>query len=129
MSELPTLNVYRDPNTYAAISAAAYDERSLQVMEAIQAKGFYTHEIADGLHYATEGWYFMLVVEHDDGVIVVDAPPTIGRRWLRDEDGRLKRKRVIPFRQDWGKLLSWRSMGRQTERARRLYTRWRWPNI
>jgi glyoxylase-like metal-dependent hydrolase (beta-lactamase superfamily II) len=82
MSELPGLSVYRDPTAYAAIPAVAYDERSPQVMEAIQSKGFYTHEIADGLHYATEGWYFMLVVEHDDGVIVVDAPPTIGQDFL-----------------------------------------------
>lgn len=82
MSELPAMNVFRDPSAYASIPAVAYDERSPEVMEAIGSKGFYTREIADGVHYATEGWYFMLVVEHDDGVIVVDAPPTIGPDFL-----------------------------------------------
>lgn len=82
MSELPRLCFYGDPTTYAPIPAVCYDERSPDVMEAIQSKGFYTHELADGVHYATEGWYFMLVVEHDEGLIVVDAPPTIGSDFL-----------------------------------------------
>ncbi len=46
--------------------------------ESPQSKGFYTHEIRDGFHYLTEGWYFVL----DDGLIVVDAPPTIGSDFL-----------------------------------------------
>ncbi|MCI0424420.1 MAG: hypothetical protein L0Z47_01035 [Actinobacteria bacterium] len=50
--------------------------------ESPQSKGLYTHEIRDGFHYLTEGWYFVLVVEHDDGLIVVDAPPTIGSDFL-----------------------------------------------
>ena len=82
MSELPKLSHYRQASEYAPIPAVCYDERSPAVMEAVQSKGFYTHEIADGIHYATEGWYFMLVAEHDDGVIVVDAPPTIGSDFL-----------------------------------------------
>jgi len=82
MSELPELCFYPDPRSYAPIPSVCYDERSPDVMEAIQTKGFYTNELADGIHYATEGWYFMLVVEHDDGLIVVDAPPTIGSDFL-----------------------------------------------
>lgn len=82
MSELPSLSHYRDPADYAAIPPTAYDERSPNVLEAVQTNGFYTTEIADGIHYATEGWYFMLVAEHDDGLIVVDAPPTIGSDFL-----------------------------------------------
>lgn len=82
MSELPQLSLYRDPSAYAPIPSVCYDEHSPAVMEAVQSKGFFTREIADGVHYATEGWYFMLVVEHDDGLIVVDAPPTIGSDFL-----------------------------------------------
>lgn len=82
MSELPQLSFYRDPSAYAPIPPVVYDERSPAVMEAVQSKGFYSHEIGGGIHYVTEGWYFMLVVEHDDGLIVVDAPPTIGSDFL-----------------------------------------------
>lgn len=82
MSELPQMSFYQDPSAYAPIPPVAYDEHSPALMEAVQSKGFFTREIADGIHYATEGWYFMLLVEHDDGVVVVDAPPTIGSDFL-----------------------------------------------
>ncbi len=78
MSELPSLNFYRTADVYSPIPATCYDERSPLVMEAIQSKGFFTHEIRDGIFYITEGWYFMLAAVHDEGVIVVDAPPSIG---------------------------------------------------
>lgn len=52
-----------------------------------------------------------------------------GRRWLRNEGGVLTRKRVIPFRQDWPKVWLWKRDERQTAEARKLYTRWQWPNI
>lgn len=80
--ELPALNYYRDPARYAPVPATAYDELSGQAMEAIGSKGYFTHEIRDGIHFVTEGWYFMLVVVHDDGLIIVDAPPTIGPDFL-----------------------------------------------
>lgn len=51
------------------------------------------------------------------------------RRWLRNERGRLSRKHVIPFRQDWLKVWFWKYDERQTTKARKLYTRWRWPDI
>lgn len=79
---MPQLSYYRDPSQYAPIPEVCYDERSQDVMAAVQSKGFYTYEIRDGIHYVTEGWYFMLVAEHDDGLIVVDAPPTIGSDFL-----------------------------------------------
>lgn len=82
MSELPALSFHREPGQYDPIPPSAYDAQSQPAMEAIGSKGYFTHEIRDGIHYATEGWYFMLVVVHDDGVIVVDAPPTLGRDFL-----------------------------------------------
>jgi hypothetical protein len=51
------------------------------------------------------------------------------REWLRDERGQLSRRRVVPFRQDWGKAWRWKRDERKTSKGRALYTRWRWPNI
>ena len=84
MTELPSLSFYRSADQYAAIPETAYDEHSPALMEAIQSKGFFTREIQDGIHYITEGWYFALAVVHDDGVIVVDAPPSIGPTFAGD---------------------------------------------
>lgn len=79
---LPSLNFYSSPDAYASVPAVAYDQRSQDVMEAVMSKGFYTDHLGGGVHFITEGWYYMLVVEHDDGLIVVDAPPTIGQYFL-----------------------------------------------
>ncbi|MFQ5968354.1 MAG: MBL fold metallo-hydrolase [Acidimicrobiia bacterium] len=84
MAELPGLNFYKTSEMYSPIPATCYDERTPAVMEAIQSKGFFTHEISDGIFYITEGWYFMLAVVHDDGVIIVDAPPSIGPTFAGD---------------------------------------------
>lgn len=41
--------------------------------------GFYhVEEISDGLFYATEGVYQTIFLVDDDGIVVVDAPPSIG---------------------------------------------------
>ena len=84
MSErvLSEFSFYGSPDQYGDVPSVAYDERSPQVMEAVTSKGFYTGEIGGGVHFITEGWYYMLVVEHDDGLIVVDAPPTIGQYFM-----------------------------------------------
>lgn len=82
LMELPALNYYRSPGEYAPVPPGCYDAASGLAMEAIGSKGYFTHEIRDGIHTVTEGWYFMLVVVHDDGLIVVDAPPTIGPDFL-----------------------------------------------
>jgi len=78
MSELPSLSFYRSTSEYGPVPPTVYDQHSQNLMAAIQSQGFFTREIAPGVHIATEGWYFMLVVVHDDGVVVVDAPPTMG---------------------------------------------------
>jgi glyoxylase-like metal-dependent hydrolase (beta-lactamase superfamily II) len=39
--------------------------------------GMYVGEIADGIHWVTEGVYQAMFVVTDEGVIVVDAPPSI----------------------------------------------------
>ncbi|MCH8990187.1 MAG: hypothetical protein IIA44_00320, partial [Acidobacteria bacterium] len=65
---LPSLSFHTSPEHYDAIPAGAYDEHSPAVMEAVMSKGYYTREISNGIHYLTEGWYFVMVAEHDDGL-------------------------------------------------------------
>ncbi|MFC6963269.1 MBL fold metallo-hydrolase [Halocatena marina] len=45
----------------------------------IPAKGYLVNEIRGGLYYVTDGTFQMLFLDTNDGVIVIDAPPTIGR--------------------------------------------------
>jgi glyoxylase-like metal-dependent hydrolase (beta-lactamase superfamily II) len=44
--------------------------------------GIYVGEISDGVYWLTEGVYQMMFVTTGEGVIVVDAPPSIGARIL-----------------------------------------------
>ena len=41
-------------------------------------KGYFSEEIADGLYWVTEGVYQAMFLVSDEGVIVVDAPPSMG---------------------------------------------------
>ena len=45
---------------------------------AIPEVGYLVEEINDGVYWITEGTYQLMFVVTDDGVIVADAPPTIG---------------------------------------------------
>jgi glyoxylase-like metal-dependent hydrolase (beta-lactamase superfamily II) len=45
-------------------------------------KGYHVEEIADGLYWLTEGVYQVMFLTTGEGVIVVDAPPSIGERIL-----------------------------------------------
>jgi len=79
---LPSLSFYTSPDQYGDIPGSAYDSRAQAGMESLMAKGYYTDTIGGGIHYVKDGWYYQLVVEHDDGLIVVDAPPTNGQYFL-----------------------------------------------
>lgn len=48
-----------------------------------QDKGYLVEEIEDGLYWVTEGVYNTMFLTTGEGVIVVDAPPTIGENLLR----------------------------------------------
>ncbi len=48
----------------------------------IPAKGYFVEEITDGFYWVTEGVYQSMFVVTETGVIVVDAPPTIGDKIL-----------------------------------------------
>ncbi|MBM0256046.1 MBL fold metallo-hydrolase [Micromonospora sp. 4G55] len=45
--------------------------------------GYVLEEIADGVFWLSEGMYQMMFVVTDEGVIAVDAPPTLGHKILR----------------------------------------------
>lgn len=50
---------------------------------AIPDKGYLVEEIRDGVYWVTEGVYQAVFATTGDGVIVVDAPPTIGKNLLK----------------------------------------------
>jgi glyoxylase-like metal-dependent hydrolase (beta-lactamase superfamily II) len=50
---------------------------------AIPAAGYLVEEIADRVYWLTDGLYQMIFVATADGVVAVDAPPTIGNNILR----------------------------------------------
>lgn len=45
---------------------------------AIPKKGYLVDEIRDDLYYVTDGTFQMMFLDTDEGVVAVDAPPTIG---------------------------------------------------
>jgi glyoxylase-like metal-dependent hydrolase (beta-lactamase superfamily II) len=47
------------------------------------AKGYLVQEIRDHLYWVTDGSYNTMFLVTDKGVIVVDAPPTIGKNYLK----------------------------------------------
>ncbi len=47
-----------------------------------QDKGYLVEEVRDGLYWVTEGAYTHMFLTTGEGVIVVDAPPTIGEKIL-----------------------------------------------
>lgn len=79
---LPSLSFYSQASEYGEIPGHVYDRRAQAGMEDLMSKGYYTDSIGGGVHYVKDGWYYQLVVEHDDGLIVVDAPPTNGQYFL-----------------------------------------------
>jgi len=45
-------------------------------------KGYFVEEISDGLYWVTEGTYQVMFLTTGEGVIVIDAPPSIGENIL-----------------------------------------------
>ena len=63
-------------NTGLALPAAAIGPK-------IPAKGYLVQEIGGGLYWLTDGAYQTMFMVTDKGVIAVDAPPTIGKNYLK----------------------------------------------
>jgi glyoxylase-like metal-dependent hydrolase (beta-lactamase superfamily II) len=49
----------------------------------IPEAGYLVEEIGENLFWVTDGYYMMMFLVTEDGVVAVDAPPTIGRNILR----------------------------------------------
>ncbi len=47
------------------------------------SKGYHVEEISDGLYWVTEGIYQAMFLTTGEGVIAVDAPPSIGQNYLK----------------------------------------------
>ena len=63
-------------NTSSVLPAAAIGPK-------IPAKGYLVQEIRGGLYWLTDGAYQTMFMVTDKGVVVVDAPPTIGNNYLK----------------------------------------------
>jgi glyoxylase-like metal-dependent hydrolase (beta-lactamase superfamily II) len=63
-------------NTSSVLPAAAIGPK-------IPAKGYIVQEIRDGLYWLTDGAYQTMFMVTDKGVIAVDAPPSIGKNYLK----------------------------------------------
>ncbi|MDQ4014981.1 MAG: MBL fold metallo-hydrolase [Thermoproteota archaeon] len=46
-------------------------------------KGYFVEEIRDGLYWVTDGSYNTMFLVTDEGVVAVDAPPSIGANYLK----------------------------------------------
>ena len=49
----------------------------------IPSKGYLVEEIRDGLYWVTDGAYNAIFLVTSDGVVAVDAPPTLGANYLK----------------------------------------------
>lgn len=49
----------------------------------IPDKGYYVEELGDGLYFVTEGTYHVMFLTTGEGVIVVDAPPSMGDKVIK----------------------------------------------
>ena len=49
----------------------------------IASKGYLVEEIRDGLYWVTDGAYNTIFLVTDEGVVAIDAPPTIGKDYLK----------------------------------------------
>lgn len=49
----------------------------------IPSKGYFVEEIRDGLYWLTDGAYSTLFLVTSEGVVAVDAPPTLGGNYLK----------------------------------------------
>ncbi|MCT9935325.1 MBL fold metallo-hydrolase [Planotetraspora sp. A-T 1434] len=61
---------------YAAIPSASLGP-------ALNAQGYYVGQIKGNLYWVTDGYYQAMFLTTRQGVVLVDAPPTIGRNLLR----------------------------------------------
>jgi len=75
------ISVEAKPHPEKMISAAPIPDAAIG--PAIDfSKGYLVEEISDGLYWVTDGAYNTIFLTTGEGVIVVDAPPSIGENYL-----------------------------------------------
>jgi hypothetical protein len=60
------------------------------------AKGYRLQDLGDGLHMITDNVYQSMVLVYDEGVVVIDAPPSFARKFRRDCGAHRQRSRTWP---------------------------------
>ncbi len=69
-ARIAQLEAMTAPPTHAAVPQSAYGP-------AIPSKGYFVEEIQDGVYWLTEGAYQVMFLTTGEGVILVDAPPSL----------------------------------------------------
>ena len=72
---------------YAPVPAAAFGPP-------VNESGYFVGPVRDNLYWVTDGFYQAMFLTTTEGVVVIDAPPTIGRNLLRaiEETTRARRR-------------------------------------
>jgi glyoxylase-like metal-dependent hydrolase (beta-lactamase superfamily II) len=70
------------PARRPALRAAAPVPPNARGPEVPDDPGYVVQEIAPGVHWISDGVYQTMFVVTDDGVIAIDAPPTLGQRYV-----------------------------------------------
>ena len=84
----------KDPNANTSSNGSGTSNNRSSVISATQvpegakgptipAKGYLVQQIRDHLYWVTDGSYNTMFLVTDKGVIAVDAPPTIGKNYLK----------------------------------------------
>ena len=74
-------NSQQDPNNSTTVNATQIPENAKG--PTIPSKGYLVEEIRDGLYWVTDGVYNTMFLASDDGVIAVDAPPSLGENYIK----------------------------------------------
>jgi glyoxylase-like metal-dependent hydrolase (beta-lactamase superfamily II) len=75
---------------YAPVPAGAFGP-------AVNASGYFVGHVGGNLYWVTDGFYQAMFLTTTEGVVMVDAPPTIGRNLLRAVE-EVARARRLPTR-------------------------------
>ena len=76
-----TTNSQQDPSNSSSMNATQIPEKAKG--PAIPSKGYLVEEIRDGLYWVTDGVYNTMFLVSDEGVITVDAPPSLGENYIK----------------------------------------------
>jgi hypothetical protein len=70
-----------DPNNSTSLNATQMPDKAKG--PTVPSKGYLVEEIRDGLYWVTDGVYNTMFLVSDEGVIAVDAPPSLGDNYIK----------------------------------------------